>query len=121
MVSCFDRKEERGGTGREQRGGKRKEGRGGREGREGRKKGHFYITIQPSLSQTVRFAKCHGSLLKQWKLHNTSIAPLYKSLTPFSSQSFIYSPWVHILRSIVHQETPPEFHYTLFEHLSRYT
>ena len=35
MVSCFDRKEERGGTGREQRGGKRKEGRGGREGRRG--------------------------------------------------------------------------------------
>ena len=77
MVSCFDRK---GGKRAEE--GKRKEGKGGREGKKRKGRRPFlHITIQPryrGLSQTVHFAKCHGSLLKQWKLHNTSIAPLYK-------------------------------------------
>ena len=81
-------------------GGRRREGREGREeeggkGR-GRKNGLFYITIWVhSVSQMVCFANCHDSLLKPWKHHNTSIALLYKSVTPFSSQRYIYSQWGH--------------------------
>ena len=83
MVSCFVVNTKRGrgregeGGGREGEGGKEEEERERQEGRGERKDGGgIYITSRPrtqGLSQTICFVKCHGSLLKPWKHHNTSI------------------------------------------------